>query len=325
LASLDRVKGTDAASLAAALDERITTDAERRADLMSHRDATREAIDVHRAAGRRFAAGATTSFVREQGEGTPVVLLHGIPSSSFLYRKVIPLLAEQGLRGVAFDFPGLGLADRPTDLDYSWSGLARWTGEAIDALGIDRCHLVVHDIGGPIGCEWAIRNPDRALSLTALNTMLNVATFRRHWTMAPFAVRGLGPLMLRSMSRWLNSTLFYRYGIADRSAVPRHEAFAYTDLLKREDGGKAFLRIVRGFELTEAKQRFLWEGLAERPYPARLVWGERDPVLDLEHLRIVQRVLRAENPILLPAKHFLQEDQATAVAQSIADLAAPLG
>jgi haloalkane dehalogenase len=287
--------------------------------------ATQEAIDVHRAAGRRFDAGGTRSFVREQGSGSAVVLLHGIPASSFLYRKVVPALAGQGLRAVAFDLPGLGLADRPEDFDYSWSGLSRWTGEAIDALGLERCHLVVHDIGGPIGLEWAVRNPERVLSVTALNSMLNVATFRRHWTMAPFAVPGLGELMLATMSRWLNAALFYRYGVEDRSAVRRHEAFAYTELLKRSDGGRAFVKIVRGFERTEEKQRLLWEGLADRPYPARVVWGERDPVLDLEHMRVVQRVLGVEDPILLPAKHFLQEDQAPAVAQAIADLAAPLG
>jgi haloalkane dehalogenase len=292
---------------------------------MSSREDARDAIDVHRAAGRRFAAGGTTSFVREQGRGAPVVLLHGVPSSSFVYRKVIPVLAQQGLRGVAFDFPGLGLADRPADFDYSWSGLAGWTGEAIDALGIERCHLVVHDIGGPIGFEWAIRNPDRVHSLTVLNVMLQVAGFRRPWTMRPFAVRGLGQVWLRSLSRFAFSELFYLQGVADRRAVPRHEIYAHYELLKRADGGRAFLRIMRGFELTEEKQRFLWEGLAERPYPARTVWGERDPVLGLDQMRVVQRVLRADDPILLPAKHFLQEDQPTAVAQSIADLAAPLG
>src|SRR5919201_1674689 len=248
---------------------------------MSTSESTREAIAVHQAAGRRFEAGGTTSFVREQGQGAPVVLMHGVPASSFLYRKVIPVLAGQGLRGVAFDFPGMGLAARPGRFDYTWSGLARWTGDAIDALEIERCHLVVHDIGGPIGLEWAVRNPERVLSVTALNTLLDLATFRRHWKMAAFAVPGLGRLALASQSRWMNSLLFYHYGIANRSAVPRYESFAYTDLLLRADGGRAFVSIVRGFELTEEKQRFLWEGLAERPYPARVVWGERDPVLNL--------------------------------------------
>jgi len=289
------------------------------------REAAREAIEVHQAAGRRFAAGGATSFVREQGEGAPVVLVHGVPTSSYLYRKVIPVLAEQGLRPVAFDFPGLGLADRPTDFDYTWSGLARWTSEAIDALGIDRCHLVVHDIGGPIGCEWAVRNPTRVLSLTALNTMLGLAGFRRPWTMAPFAVGGLGRIWLASLNPWVMSQLFYLQGVAATSSVPRHQLYAYYYLLKRVDGGRAFLRIMRGFELTENRQRFLWEGLAQRPYPARIVWGERDPAIGLDQLRLAREALEVDDPILLPAKHFLQEDQATAVGQAVADLAAPLG
>ena len=292
---------------------------------MSARDEALEAIEVHRASGRRFAAGGTTSFVREQGQGAPVVLLHGVPTSSFLYRKVIPALAEQGLRAVSLDFPGLGLADRPVEFDYSWSGLARWTGEAIDALGIDRCHLVVHDIGGPIGFEWAVRTPERVLSLTVLNSIVGIADFKRPWTMAPFAVRGIGRLWLASLNRRAMARLVYLQGIADRSRVPLPQVLAYYDLLKREDGGRAFLRIMRGFELSEDKQRFLWEGLAQHPYPVRIVWGERDPALGLDQMRMAQTALGVEDPILLPAKHFPQEDQAPAVAQAIADLAAPLG
>jgi pimeloyl-ACP methyl ester carboxylesterase len=292
-------------------------------------EATREAIAIHQAAGRRFTAGGVPSFVRDQppsvGTGEAVVLVHGVPSSSFLYRKMIPALAQQGLRAIAFDFPGLGFADRPEGFDYSWSGLARWMGQAIDALGIDRCHLVVHDIGGPIGCEWAVRNPDRVLSLTALNTMLGVAGFRRPWTMSPFAIPGLGEVWLASLRPFAMSQLLYLQAIANRASTPRREVYAYYYLLKRADGGRAFLRIMRGFELTAEKQRFLWEGLAERPYPARIVWGERDPALGLDQLRLVQEALEVSDPILLPAKHFLQEDQAIAVSGAVADLAAPLG
>src|SRR3990172_10463129 len=91
-------------------------------------DAVGELIQAHRDAGRRFEAGGVGSFVREQGSGPAVVLLHGVPSSAYLYRKVVPLVAAEGLRAVAFDYPGLGLADRPEDYDYSWSGLARFTG-----------------------------------------------------------------------------------------------------------------------------------------------------------------------------------------------------
>jgi haloalkane dehalogenase len=292
----------------------------------SMKPATREVLDAHSAAGRWFESGGTRSFVRERGQarGGTVLLLHGVPSSSFLYRKVMPILADEGLRAVALDFPGLGLADRPPEFDYSWSGLARWLGEAIDRLELDDVHLVVHDIGGPIACEWAVRNPDRVLSLTALNTMLDPATFRRPWSMAPFATRGLGEMWLRA-PRSTFRALFYTQGIANRSAVSPAEVDAHYYLLRRGDGGRAFLRIMRGFELTAEKRRLLWGGLARRPFPARIIWGEHDPALGPDQLEIARRVLGIEEPILVPAKHFLQEDYPRAVAEGVADLAAPLG
>src|SRR3954454_10569619 len=124
---------------------------------------SRQVIEAHRAAGRRFAAAGVGSFVREQGNSEPVVCLHGVPASSFLYRKVLADLAARGLRGVAFNLSRLGLADRPAAFDYTWTGLGRFCAAAVDALELERFHLVVHDIGGPIGFELiaAMARPDR--------------------------------------------------------------------------------------------------------------------------------------------------------------------
>jgi haloalkane dehalogenase len=281
-----------------------------------------EVIAAHERAGRPFAAGGVRSFLREAGSGEHVVCFHGVPSSSFLYRKVNDELAARGLHGIAFDFPGLGLADRPPGFDYSWSGLARWSGEAIDALGIDRCHLVVHDIGGPIGVEWAVRHPERVLSLTVLNSPLGVATFHRPWSMHPFSIPRVGELWLRAMTRPAFVELFYLQGVGDRAAVSRAEAGAYHHLLKREDGGAAFLKIMRGFELTAAKQDLLWSGLDARDYPTTVLWGKDDPALGMKHCRIACDVLDIGDPKLVEARHFLQEDQPAAIADAVAALAA---
>jgi haloalkane dehalogenase len=279
-----------------------------------------EAIEAHRAAGREFEAGGVRSFVREQGDGEPVVLMHGIPVSSFLYRKVLPLLAERGLRGVAFDLPGLGLAEKRADFDYTWTGLGRWTGATVDALGIERCHLVLHDIGGPIALEWALRNRERVQTLTVLDTLVDVAHFRRVWTMDLAAPPLLGPLWVATIRPPVARWLFYLQGIADRSATPSHEVDAHLALLHRDGGGRTFRQIVRGFELTAAKERFYVEGLREAGWPSTIVWGERDPALGEDRRRVIEEALGVEATIL-PAKHFLQEDQAPAVAGAIADLA----
>ena len=137
-----------------------------------------DVIERHRAAGREFEAAGVQSFVREAGSGQAVVCLHGVPSSCFLYRKVIDELAQRNLRGIAFDLPGLGLAARPPDYDYTWTGLGRFAIAAVDALGLERFHLVVHDIGGPAGFELAATVPARIASLTMRNTTVDVTEFR---------------------------------------------------------------------------------------------------------------------------------------------------
>jgi pimeloyl-ACP methyl ester carboxylesterase len=143
--------------------------------------------------------------------------------------------------------------------------------------------------------------------------------------MQPFAIRGLGEVWLRATPGPLFTALFRLQGLADRSAMSAAEIQVYRELVLRLDRGHAFLRIMRGFELTEDKDRLLAEGLGDRGYPARVIWGERDPVFGPDHMERVMRVLGVDDPVLLPAKHFLQEDQAGPLAYAIADQVAPLG
>jgi len=266
-----------------------------------------EVVADHRAAGRSFTADGVTGFVREAGDGETVLCMHGVPTSSFLYRKVLDELAARDLRGVAFDLPGLGLADRPENFDYTWTGLGQYCVSAVDALGLEHFHLVVHDLGGPVGFELAAAMPDRVKSLTVLNTIVDVDTFKRPWSMEPFARRGIGEVYLRALSKPAFRMLMSLQGVADRSAVPNAELDAYVDLLKREDGGRAFLRIMRGFERTAVKRDLYRAVLASDRYPVQVVWGTRDPALKVDiHGEAARRAAGVDTIHRLPGKHFLQ-------------------
>jgi haloalkane dehalogenase len=279
-----------------------------------------EVIAAHEAAGRTFSAGGVRSFVREAGSGPTVVCMHGVPASCFLYRKVIAELAQRGLRGVAFDLPGLGLADRPADYDYTWTGLGRFSRAAIDELGIDRFHLVVHDLGGPVGFEVARAIPDRIRSLTILNTIVDPHEFSRPWPMAPFPVPVIGWLWLHSMTKGLFRQLWYLKSIADRGCMSVDEIDAYFELLIRGDGGDAFLRIMRGFELTLEKRDHYHAAIRDVPYPVQLIWGKDDTALTMaNHGARAARATGLEIQAL-PGKHFFQEEQAPALAEKIAAL-----
>ena len=260
--------------------------------------ATREVIDAHGAAGRAL-RGRRGSELRPragQRRGGAVVLVHGVPSSSFLYRKVLPALADAGPARRRLRPPGPRPRRAPDDFDYSWSGLARWLGEAIDALGLDRCpprrprHRRADRlrVGGPEpraraladGAQHDARPGD--LPPAVVDGAVRDPRARRRLAARRRRARSSGG----SSSSRASPTA---------SPITAAEIDAYYDLLRRGDGGRAFLRIMRGFELTADKRRFLWAGLAKRPYPARIVWGELDPALGLDQLDIAQRVLGADD------------------------------
>src|SRR5258706_11702366 len=136
-------------------------------------------IEEWRLQGRVLDVEGASTVLWRKGQGESVICVHGVPTSGFLYRKLLPELAGRGLEGVTVDLPGLGLADRPADFDYSWRGLATWYLKAINAAGIKNFHLVVHDIGGPIGVDVIRRVPDIIKSLTFLNARADDGDLRR--------------------------------------------------------------------------------------------------------------------------------------------------
>ena len=109
-------------------------------------------------------------------------------------------------------------------------------------------------------------------------------------------------------------------GIGERSATPAHEVDAHLALLHRDGGGRSFRQIVRGFELTEEKERFYTTGLREAGWPATILWADRDPALGEDRRRAFEDALGIEANVV-PAKHFLQEDRAPVVADAIASIA----
>jgi haloalkane dehalogenase len=276
-------------------------------------------LERYRASGRAFTAGGISSFVLDEGprNAPAVVCVHGVPSSAYLYRKVVPELAATGLRGIAIDLPGLGLAERPAEGDYTWTGLGRWLLSAIDALNLDRFHLLLHDIGGPIGLEVASAAPERVLSMTLLNTIVEVQSFHRPWPMEPFAHRGIGEAWLASL-RAPGAFLSIMRLVGVSRHVPTAELACWLPLLFGDDGGRAFLKIMRGFELTAAKEQLYLDAVRQGPYPVQVVWGVRDTMLPWRRYGVAaQRAAGVQESIKLPAKHFLQEDYPREIAEAV--------
>jgi haloalkane dehalogenase len=113
-------------------------------------------------------------YIDEGPRDVPAVLmLHGEPSWSYLYRKMVPVLTGAGLRAVAIDLVGFGRSDKPADRnDYTYQAHVDWTRGAIDAIGLTDITLVCQDWGGLIGLRLVGENPDRFARVVAANTFL---------------------------------------------------------------------------------------------------------------------------------------------------------
>jgi pimeloyl-ACP methyl ester carboxylesterase len=281
-------------------------------------------VEEHEAAGKRVVVDGIHIFVREEGEGEPVLLLHGVPSSSFLFRKMLPELAGKGLRAVSFDFPGVGLSDKPKDIDYGWHSLAKWVGKVVDTLKLPPVHLVLHDIAGPIGVEWAIQNPLKVRSITITNTLMDVAHFTPPFPMWMFRVPAMRHVVFSTMNTRVMLPIFRHSGVKNPDAVDEDVVASYIYLLKNNGGHHSFLEIMDGFVLTEEHRDYLRDGLLAIDKPMQLVWGEQEIAIPKAQLHYIRQVfpLRAEH--MVDARHFLQEEHPAVIASHIAVFAADI-
>ena len=107
------------------------------------------------------------------GSGPPVVMVHGEPTWSFLWRKVIPPVVDAGYRVIAPDLPGFGRSDKPTDIDwYTYDRHTASVTALLDELDLRDATVVVHDWGGPIGLRVAVEQPERIARIVVLDTGL---------------------------------------------------------------------------------------------------------------------------------------------------------
>ena len=290
---------------------------------MSNKDRTVDMVIAdHENSGKYFTVNGIKTFALSYGRGEPVLCIHGVPTSSFLYRKVLQSLAKKGYKGVSIDLPGLGLSERPKNFDYTFSNFADFLYDAAKALKLKKYHLVVHDIGGPIGFALAARHANRVMSLTILNTWIDVVNFKKPLPMRPFEKKIIGNAELKMLTHVTWPMMFKQMAVAKSSSIPIEEVNAYVDLLKKEDNGSAFLKIMRSFDHSSSFRDLCYKAVQNVSYPVQSIWGDKDPGLSYEtYGEEIKRIANLKEVHRLPAKHLLQEEAWLSIADNIVDQA----
>jgi len=251
----------------------------------------------------------------DEGAGNPVLLLHGEPTWSFLWRKSIPKLAQRH-RVVAPDLLGFGRSDKPTDLGwYSYDGHVASIERLVAELGLERLTLVVHDWGGPIGLRFAVEHEGLVDRLVILDT--GIAGGKppgEMWLRFRAVVREVGGAL--DIGRLVEAGT--AQGLADDVRAAYDAPFPTPE---SKAGARAFPELVatEPEHPSTAPMNRVRDALRDWHKPALVVWGAQDSVLSpriAEHF--VELIPGATGPLLLDgASHFLQEDRPNEVTAAI--------
>lgn len=253
--------------------------------------------------------------------GVPVVLIHGTPSSSYIWRNVMPRLVEAGYRVHVYDLLGFGLSERPwsEETDTSVTGQVPIFEGLLEHWGLDRAHIIAHDIGGGVAKHFAIKSPERVLSLT----LIDVVSFDSWPSKRTIEQMKLGLERLikapdadhRAHFRdWLRSA------VQDTSRFEASSLETFLDFISGPIGqGSLFQHQVRHYDARHTNE--LTDRLSELgSLPVQIIWGEDDAWQVVSWARRLQDAIPgSELHLLRDCGHFAMEDQPEKVSGLLVD------
>jgi pimeloyl-ACP methyl ester carboxylesterase len=241
-----------------------------------------------------------------------VVLVHGNPGPKEDWQR---LMTRTGAfaRSVAPDMPGFGSADKPERFVYTVDGYARHLGGVLDALGVRRAHLVLHDFGGPWGLAWAADHPDRLASLTLVNIGV-LRDYSWHYLARIWRTTGLGEAFMRTATLSATRLLLSR---GNPRGLPQDVLVRMYRDLKDPDVQRAVLRLYRATDAAAVSEH-LHRRLQGTAVPTLVVWGARDPYLPVRWAERQQETFPGAQVVLLEdSGHWPMHDNPVAVEQAV--------
>ncbi|MEM9532167.1 MAG: haloalkane dehalogenase [Pseudomonadota bacterium] len=261
--------------------------------------------------------GALRVHAVDEGEGPTVLLLHGEPSWSYLYRKMIPPLVEAGFRCVAPDLVGFGRSDKPQDRSvFSYKRHLYWLVSTLDALDLEPVHLFCQDWGGLLGLRLVGEQPHRFASVCAANTVLPTGTMGANeafiqWrdfsqTVDPFPT---GRIISGGCARPVDDAVQAAYDAPYPDETYKAAARAFPTLVPiTEDMPGA------------ADNRAAWQALTRFERPFLTLFGDSDPIMagaDQLFQKKVPGCAGQPHAIIPKAAHFIQEDAGEELTQHL--------
>ncbi|HET7591220.1 MAG TPA: alpha/beta hydrolase [Solirubrobacterales bacterium] len=259
-------------------------------------DAKAPGLAVRRAS---LLAGGTRTRLLQAGPveaSEAVVCVHGNPGSADDWEGLVGAAAATGRRALSLDLPDFGETIAPAGFEHSVLGYATWLGEALEELGIERVHLVLHDFGGPIGLVWAAMNVEALASIVLIDTGI-LPGYRWHKLARIWRTPVLGELFQATATRSAFRALLNRN---EPRGLPRDFVEAMYDHYDRRTR-KAVLALYRDTDDPGSAAVEFSKLMAPRDIPALVIWGEHDAYLPAAYAERQRDAFPSADVHVLPA------------------------
>jgi pimeloyl-ACP methyl ester carboxylesterase len=268
-------------------------------------------------------------FYREAGaaDAPTLLLLHGFPSSSHMFRDLIPLLADE-FHLVAPDLPSFGKSDMPDPdkFDYTFDHLADVIDRLTEVLGLDRFAMYVFDYGAPVGFRIAARHPDRITAIVTQNGNAYTDGLSDGWAPVQAYWKDPSPAnreAVRSMVAPETTIWQYTHGVPDVTMVSPDGYGLDNYYLARPGAAEIQLDLLLNYA-SNIEQYPAWQEYFRASQPPLLaVWGSNDPFFIPPGAEAFKRDIPGADIRFVPTGHFALETHANEIASAIVDFLGP--
>lgn len=240
----------------------------------------------------------------EQGSGSPVILLHGIPTNSLMWRDIIPQLAKTH-RVIAPDLLNYGRSAKPKSADVSINAQSGMIVKLMDVLGVRRADIVAHDIGGGVAQLIAVNYPEKIRKLVLMDSVCfdswPIPEFEP--LQKPEAESDMSLEDFLSMMR-----AFMPNDVYNKSVMTDELIELYLEPWSTEDGKRAFFRNLR--RLNKEYTQAIADELSQLPHQTLIIWGDKDPFQKPEYaLKLAEAIPNTELVWIKDVGHFLIDEK----------------
>ena len=263
-------------------------------------------------------------FYREAGlpSQPTIVLLHGFPSSSHMYRDLIPKLSAQ-YHVIAADMPGFGYSDQPSidEFEYSFGHLAEIIDAFLETLGVDRYSIYIQDYGSPVGFRLFLKHPDRIQAIITQNGNAYLEGLSPFWaeSIEPYwkEKTEANEKKARDLLTFEVTKFQYTEGFVNRELVSP-DSYIF-DQMTLDRPGNQEIQLALFYDYRNNVEQYpAWhEALRRHQPPVLAVWGKNDPIFLPAGAEAYKRDVPKSEIHLLDTGHFALEDHADTIAQFI--------